>query len=225
VSVADIDFFTTDASSNSLDLRQKPIVLRDVVLHPTQLLSVDGSRPNIYQITDLSGTVLQNGYIHGSFANNIVYGCESGRITGSSFDGINHIITSTSGISYLSNESAISGLNFDTSYNSGNLNASMTAVYSSCYNTHFSIFGGQGTNVITYNTLREGVTPTWYATNANNLFTTVYGVASNSGYGMTVSPNTLYLNEGDNLCLVTPKSYNPHVEPETSVTFNFKTIV
>jgi hypothetical protein len=98
----------------------------------------------------------------------------------------------------------------------------MTTVYSSCYNTHFSLFGGTGTNVITYNTLREGVTPTWYATNANSLFTTVYGVSSNSGYGMTVSPNALYLNEGEKLSLVTPKSYNSYIEPETSVTFNVK---
>jgi hypothetical protein len=222
VSVADIDFFVTDASSNSLDIRQKPVLLRDVVVHPTQLLSVDGAHLNIYQMTDLSGALIRNGYIHDAFVNNVVYGCGSGRITGSSFDGNNHIVTSTSGVSYLSNESAIRELNFDTSYNSGILSASMTTVYSSCYNTHFSIFGGEGTNVITYNTLREGVTPTWYATNANNLFATVYGVSSNSSYGMTVSPNTLYLNEGEKLCLVTPKSYNSYMEPETSVTFNFK---
>jgi hypothetical protein len=222
VSVADIDFFTVDASSNSLDVRQKPVVLRDVVLHPTQLLSVDGSNLNIYQLTDLSGALIRNGYIHDSFVNNVVFGSGSGVITGSSFDGMNHIVTSTSGVSYLSNESAIRELNFDTSYNSAVMSASMTTLYSSCYNTHFSIFGGTGTNVITYNTLREGVTPTWYATNANNLFTTVYGVSSNSGYGMTVSPNALYLNEGEKLCLVTPKSYNAYIEPEISVTFNFK---
>ena len=225
VSVSDIDFFAADASSNSLNLRQKPVIIRDVVLHPTQLLSVDGSKLNIYQMTDLSGTVLRNGYIHGSFVNNVMYGCENGLITGSSFDGINHIVTSTSGISYLSNESAIRELNFDTSYNSAIFNASMTTVYSSCYNTHLSIFGGTGTNVITYNTLREGVAPTWHTTNANALFTSVYGVSSNSSYGMTVSPNTLYLNEGEKLCLVTPKSYNSYLEPETSVTFNFKPIV
>jgi hypothetical protein len=222
VSVADVDFFAADASSNSLDQRQKPVVLRDCVLHPTQLLSVDGSKLNVYQLTDLSGALIRNGYIHDSFVNNVVFGTGNGKITGSSFDGINHIVTSTSGVSYLSNESAIQGLNFDTSYNNATLSASMTTVYSSCHNTHFSLFGGTGTNVITYNTLREGVTPTWYATNANSLFTTVYGVSSNSGYGMTVSPNALYLNEGEKLSLVTPKSYNSYIEPETSVTFNVK---
>ena len=222
VSVANVDLFTTDASSNSLNVREKPVLIRDLVLHPTRLLSVDGSALNIYQITDLSGVLIRNGYVHNAFVNNVMYGLGSGTVTGSSFDGINHLVSSTSGVSYLSNESAIRALNFDTSYNASVLNASMTTVYSSCYNTHFSVVGGTGTNVITYNTLREGSVPTWYATNANALFTTVYGVASNSGYGMKVNHNTLYLNEGEKLCLVTPKSYNSYIEPKTNVTFNFK---
>jgi hypothetical protein len=152
----------------------------------------------------------------------VVYGTEAGQITGSSFDGFNHLITSTSGIAYLSNDSAIGALNFDTSYNAITIQPNMSTVYSSCYNTHFTVLGGTGTNVLTYNTLREGVLPTWHATNANNLFTSVYGVASNSGYGMVVSPNAIYLNEGEKLSLVTPKSYNSYIQPETSITFNLK---
>jgi hypothetical protein len=222
VSIADIDFFAADASSNSLDSHETPIVLRDVVLHPTRLLSVDGSNLNIYQVTDLSGVLIRNGYIHGSFINNVIYGTGAGQITGSSFDGFNHLITSTSGIVYLSNDSAIGALNFDTSYNAITIQPNMSTVYSSCYNTHFTVLGGTGTNVLTYNTLREGVLPTWHATNANNLFTSVYGVASNSGYGMVVSPNAIYLNEGEKLSLVTPKSYNSYIQPETSITFNLK---
>lgn len=222
ISVAGIDFFAEAVSSNSLDIHEKPIVLRDAVLHPTRLLSVGGSNLNIYQMTDLSGALIRNGYIHGSFVNNVVYGTGSGQITGSSFDGFNHLITSTSGITYLSNESAIGPLDFDTSYNAAPIEPTMSTVYSSCYNTHFSVLGGTGTNVLTYNTLREGVPPTWHATNANQLFTTVYGVASNSGYGMVVSPNAIYLNDGEKLSLVTPKSYNSYLQPETSITFNYK---
>ena len=225
ISVAGIDFFMETESSNSIATYEKPVVLRDVVLHPTRLLSVDGSNLNIYQMTDLSGALIPNGYIHGSFVNNVIYGTGSGQITGSSFDGFNHIITSTAGITYLSNESAIGALNFDTSYNATPLQPNISYVYSSCYNTHFTVLGGTGgTNHITYNTLREGVPPTWHATNANNLFTSVYGVASNSGYGMVVSPNAIYLNDGEKLSLVTPKSYNSYIQPETSITFNFKPV-
>jgi len=72
--------------------------------------------------------------------------------------------------------------------------------------------------------LKTGAESSWYTTNANDLFTTVYGVASNSGYGMNISPNALYLNRDEKLSLVTPKSYNQYLEPETTITFNVKQI-
>jgi len=225
VSVADMSLFSANASSNTLNVRMKPIVLRDAVLHPTQLLSVDGQQLNIYQMTDLSGSLIRTGYIHGTYVNNVVYGASANVITGSAFDGYNHIVTTNGGtVSYMSNDAAITNLNFDTSYNSATIQSNLSAIYTSCYNTNFFILGGSGTNVLTYNVLKTGAESSWYTTNANDLFTTVYGVASNSGYGMNISPNALYLNRDEKLSLVTPKSYNQYLEPETTITFNVKQI-
>jgi hypothetical protein len=225
VSVADIQLFQANASTNTLNIRLKPIVLKDCILHPTQLLSVDGSNLTIYQLSNLSCTPIRNGYIHRSFVNNVVYGTGSSLVTGSSFDGYNHLITSKGGaISYISNDSSISNLNIDISYNSATIQSNLSSVYASCYNTNFFILGGSGSSVISYNVLNTGSTGSWYSTNASNLFTTVYGLASNSGYGMVVPPNALYFNKNEKLSLVTPKTYNSYIEPETSISFTMKSL-
>ena len=120
----------------------------------------------------------------------------------------------------MSNLSSITNWNFDNSYNGNVIQSGLTAIYSCCYNTKFILLGGSGTSPITYNVLNTGAETTWYPTNAGNLFSTVYSVSSNSGYGQVYTPNRIYLKKNDRLRLVTPKSYNQFIEPESSISFN-----
>ncbi len=221
VSVADFSLFLENGASKTLDTKIKPIVLKNAVLHPTQLLSVDGTKLNIYQMTDLSGNAIRNLYINGQYVNNVVYNAGGNLVTCSTFDGYNHVVGSSGGnISIITNDNSTTSLNFDGSYNGTTINTGgLTAIYGAAFNRKFVVLGGTGGNVITYNTFLNGDTPTWLPTNANNLFTQVNGLASNSGYGFVTPPNTLYLRNTDKLSLVSPKAFNPAVTPETSISF------
>lgn len=64
-SVCVTELILFDSGANQLDSYIRPIVLKDLILHPTRVLSVDGSRPNIYRITDLSCNFIKQAIVHG----------------------------------------------------------------------------------------------------------------------------------------------------------------
>jgi hypothetical protein len=87
-------------------------------------------------------------------------------------------------------------------------------INAACYNRKFILIGSS------YGIFNEYTTPTFYANNLSSLFTTINSLASNSGYGFVVSPNTIYLEEGERLSVVTPKFYDNEISPDTSISFN-----
>lgn len=217
VSVAELALF--DGGNQALDQRIRPVVLKDCILHPTRILSVDGSVPNIYRVTDLYGNLIKNGYVHGQFTNNVLYGLTT-EITASAFDGYNHVIASSAGeVSYLSNSASLTNFNFDNELNTTTVLSGLTSINTACYNSKYLILGG-GDGSITYGVLNGNVPPVFRKANADSLFTKIYGIASNSGYGFVVSPNTLHLQENDRLSVVTPKYYDSELAPDTSISFN-----
>jgi hypothetical protein len=218
VSVAEIGLF--DGGSQQLDRHIRPIVLKDVILHPTRNLSVDGTIPNIYRITDLSGNLNREGILHlGRYANPALYGLTA-EPAATTFDGYNHIVFSTAGeVAYLSNMESNTTLNFDNSFNGVVITGSTTSINAACYNRKFILFG-DSSGSISYGMLNDNLPPTFYPTNASSLFTTINGLASNSGYGFVVPPNTIYLQEDERLSVVTPKYYDSALSSDTSISFN-----
>lgn len=223
VSVAELVLF--NSGGKQLDRYIRPIVLKDIVLHPTRILSVDGTVPNIYRITDLSCNFIREGIVHEKFVNNTIRGLTN-EPSATVFDGYNHIVCSASGeVSYLSNSASVGNLNFDVSLNVPIVPNITGSINSACYNCKFVLLGGAN-GAITYGLLNANYPPTFYATNASSLFTTIYGIASNSGYGHVVSPNRIYLQEDERLILVTPKFYDSALSSDTSISFNaWKTLV
>jgi len=219
VCVAELVLF--DEGNHQLDSYIRPIVLKDLILHPTRILSVDGSLPNIYRITDLSCNFIAQSIIHGGqFVNNTLLGL-SAEPSAIVFDGYNHIVCSISGeVSYLSNLQSNTKLNFDTSLNNIAIQSGITgSIKSACYNRKFVLLGGSS-GALTYGLLNSNAPPTFYQTNSSSLFSSVNGLASNSGYGFVVSSNRIYLQNDERLSLVTPKYYDSALSSDTSVSFN-----
>lgn len=219
VSVSELALF--NSGNKQLDRYIRPIVLKDLVLHPTRILSVDGAYPNIYRISDLSCNFIREGIVHGGqFVNNTLRGL-SAEPSATAFDGYNHIVCSASGeVSYLSNSASNTNLNFDVSLNNVVIVPGITgSINSACYNCKFVLLGG-ASGAITYGLLNATSPPTFYATNASSLFSSIYGVASNSSYGFVVSKNRIYLQKDERLSLVTPKFYDSALSSDTSISFN-----
>ena len=118
---------------------------------------------------------------------NVVYGLGSGIVTSGCFDGYNHIVGANNGnVSLVLNANSYTNFNFDSSFNSTSLVSGLTTVHGACFNKQFTLLGGTGGNVITYNALVSGsggYSSTFQNTNASSIFTQVNGIASNSGYG------------------------------------------
>ena len=174
----------------------------------------------MYRITDLSCNLIQTGIVHGGkYVNNTLYGLAA-EPAATAFDGLNHLVFSTSGeIAYLSNTASNTNLNFDNSFNGVVIAGSTKAINAACYNRKFILFG-DASGSIRYGILNANTPPTFYSTNASSLFSTIYGLASNSGYGFVVSPNTIYLKEDEKLSIVTPKFYDSALSSDTSISFN-----
>ena len=213
VSVSELALF--NSGSKNTDQYIRPIVLKDLILHPTRILSVDGTIPNIYRITDLSCNFIRSGVVHnGLYVNNIIYGLTS-EPTATVFDGTNHVVFSISGeVSYLSNSASNTNLNFDNSMNGVAITGKGSSVYSACYNRKFILTDSS------YGVLNENVIPRFYSNNLSSLFTSINGLASNSGYGFVVSPNTIYLQNNERLSVITPKFYDNALSSDTSISFN-----
>jgi hypothetical protein len=213
VSVAELSLFNSGEQQSTIHIR--PVILKDVILHPTRILSVDGTVPNIYRITDLSCNLIRSGVIHnGQYVNNIMYGLTT-EPSASLFDGENHVILSISGeISYISNVASNTNLNFDNSMNGVSISSINGGGSAACYNSKFILIDSS------YGILNNNVPPLFYSNNLSSLFTTIKGLASNSGYGFVVSPNRIYLNDNEQLSLITPKFYDSELSSHTSISFN-----
>jgi hypothetical protein len=193
------------ADSGLLDRYIRPVVLKNSVLHPTRVFSIDGSFNTIYRVSDLCGNLLPNG--------SIMTGSET---TASAFDGEYHVVFGKSGeVAYLSNSSSLTNRVFDNSLNGVVLSTGLADIRAACYNRRFILAGGAGG--ATYGVLKHNSSPAFYQSNLSTLMTTVYGLASNSGYGHVVCNNAIYLEENERLSLTTPKFHNAS---QTSVSFN-----
>lgn len=211
VSVSEVALF--DTGSQQLQRSIRPIILKDLILHPTRILSVDGVIPNIYRITDLSGNLIRNNIVHSNqHVNNIVYGLTK-NVSVNVFDGVNHIVCSASGeVSYMSNTASNTNLNFDNSMNGVILSDVSAGV--GCFNRKYVLLGNK------YGVLNASLPPGLYTNNLSSLLTTINSIASNSGYGFVVPLNRIYLREEDQLNVVTPKFYDNALSSDTSISFN-----
>ena len=230
--ISEIDFFQTNSNSNVLSPYLKPILTRTHVLHPTQIVRFSSSvgPQTLYVITDLSANLIGNCYVNnGYYTNNILVGAGSNIITASCFDGQNLITTSMNGnISILNNQSLNTNLQFDVSFNGNTLLSQMGGnIYAACFNGKRIILGGSGGNVITYNTLSTvsgAGSSTWNPSiNASGMFSTVFGLASNPGYGFINPPNTIYFSPGERVSIVAPKYYNQNITSLNNITIGINT--
>lgn len=212
------EFVLFNAGSQQLSLHIRPVILKDLILHPTRILSVNGVVPNIYRITDLSCNLIRSGVVHnGQYVNNIMYGLTS-EPSAIAFDGENHIVLSTNGeISYVSNTASNTNLNFDNSMNGVSISGVTGGISAACYNSKLVLVGSS------YGILNNNIPPVFHTNNLISLFTTINSVASNSGYGFVVSANRIYLREDEQLSLVTPKYYDSALSSDTSISFNVYT--
>jgi hypothetical protein len=213
VSVAELVLFNSGEQQSTLHIR--PVILKDLILHPSRILSVDGTILNIYKITDLSCNLIRSSVVHnGQYVNNIMYGLTT-EPSATVFDGENHLVLSTNGeISYISNSASNTNLNFDNSMNGVSILGINSGIRAACYNGNFILIDSS------YGVLNENVPPLFYSNNLSSLFTTINGLASNSGYGFVVSPNRIYLNDNEQLSLITPKFYDSALFSNTSISFN-----
>ena len=210
MSVGEVALF--DGGAGQLDRYIRPVVLKDCVLHPTRVFS-SSSQDNIYRVSDLSGNLMRSGLHNGVVVDAIMTGSET---TASTFDGEYHVVFGKNGeVGYLSNASSLKGLAFDSSLNGVALSTGLTDIRAACYNRRFILVGGA--SGAAYAIIKRNAPPAFYATNLSSLITTIYGLASNSGYGPIVCNNAIHLQENERLTVTTPKYYNGS---QTSVSFN-----
>ena len=210
--ITELDLFMDNGNTATLDIREKPVLLRNHMVFMNRYTAFSGVAQPAYRLADLSG-VAQLPLNSGKYVSTTLYGMGAKQaISSTCFDGEHLFIADVSGnVAYLSNDAANGNLNFDISYNGNVIDSRLSAIYGSCWNQRFVLFCGE--EGITYGRLEAGWTPT----NANQLFTRVNGVASNSGYGPTYIQNVVYLREGDTLRVVGPKAYT--LPGETSLQF------
>ena len=230
--VSELDLFYENVNSTTINRYIKPIVTPTHILYQTNIIpfSANTGKRVVYQVTDLCGNIVPNNIINnGSIYNSIINGAPNTNITSGCFDGENYVITPMTGnICYMNTQSLNTNFNFDISVNNNVINRNISGnVFSSCFNGQRIILGGTGGNVITYSPIISKNPNGSFANslNANSLFTSVYGVASNSGYGPVYIPNRLYLNTGDKLSIVGPKSYNKSISSSTTISMNLNNYV
>jgi hypothetical protein len=230
VRVSELDLFCTNSNSDTISPFIKPIITKTNVLYQTNIIPFSNStkKQTVYQIADLCGNLIDNLTVNiNNYTNNIIYGALNNNITSSTFDGDNLIVTPISGnICYINNQNLNTKLNFDISLNGNVILSGISTVYASCFNGQRILLGGTGGNVITYNaSLTNNINKTFTSTlNANRLFSTVYGLASNSGYGFVYSPNRIYFSPGDKLTVVAPKSYNKNIFNNNTISMNLNNV-
>lgn len=222
--LAEFDLYTSTSTSNQIAPYIRPIVTNTHILHPTNLLNIQGiGKQTIYIPTDLCGNIIQNYYLNQSgYANSTINGLEALPPIAQAFDGQNYLVLAKSGsAAYITTQSANTTLDFSTIYNGETIQTNLQEAYAAAYNKKSILLGGINNSVgsITYATLGTKSTPIFQQTNASTLFTAVYGISSNSGYGPTYIPNALYLKPQDKISVISPKSY-PYAISNTSITIN-----
>jgi hypothetical protein len=231
--VSELDlFYENENSINNINRHIKPIITPTHVLYQTNIIpfSANTGKRIVYQVTDLYGNLVTNNTLNnGSTYNSIINGSPNTQITSSCFDGENFVITPMSGnICYMNTLSLNTNFNFDTSLNNIAINNNISGnVYSSCYNGQRIILAGTGGNVITYSPIISKNPNGQFVNslNANSLFSTVYCVASNSGYGPIYIPNRIYFNPDEKITVVGPKSYNKAITSSTSISLGLNNYV
>jgi hypothetical protein len=88
---------------------------------------------------------------------------------------------------------------------------------------YFTITPNKKTNLI-YSKSENGLSNTYLSINGS-LFDNVYGIVSNSGYGYTVPNNAIYLQSGDKVSVVTPKSYPYTMAGDVEIEVDLNTYV
>ena len=225
--ISEMDLFYENPNSTTISRFIEPIVTKTHILYQTNIIPFSSQigKQTVYQIADLSGNIIDNFNINNSnICTNIMNGVLSNPITSTCFDGQNLILTPIQGnICYINNNSLNTNLNIDISLNGTTFSKKITGyIYTSCYNGQRIILGGTGGNVISYiPSLNNSPNSTFNTTiNANNLFTSVYGLASNPGYGPIYTENRIYFSPGEQISLITPKAYNQNLSSKNTISFN-----
>ena len=235
VKIAHLDLHYESPHTGVLSRNVRPVITPLGILHPNPR---NGLVDTPYILTDHSLNIINDSRVsytltvvneygtnvshYSQNINPVFKGLTSQtQITGNSFDGKNNVVSSSDGqIIYLDNTQSNSQYQFDNSFNGSVIQSGLNVIYSNVFNNNFVLLGGSGGSVITYGLLETDVSPTWYTTNANGLFSTVYGLASNSKYGFVYCPNAIYLNRGDKLSVVSPYTYNQNNLMDKSITIN-----
>ena len=229
VRISEFDLFSENADSLRLSQYIKPIVTPTHVLFQSTIIpfSPNTQKRTTYQISDLSINILTTSINNGNYPTGIINGTFTSPITSTTYDGEYYIATTQQGnLCVMSAKSMNTNLNFDTSLNGTIYNTNITGnLYGSCFNGRRIILAGDasgnGGNAITYSEPLSKSTGTFYkAINANDLFSRVYSVNSNSGYGPVYCENRLYFNPGEKMTVVTPKYYNTNNVNRNTLTFS-----
>lgn len=219
--VMEVDLFYTNNKTTTINPRIKPFITPNGVSYPIRM------KKNLYNFLIYADqTNTQTIPIYGSSYYNTDISCGQGVITGSAYDGTNCIIVSDVETGFNMSYTADFGKNWNnTTITTENIEMQ---IYGAAFNSNYFIIGGNSTtssgNVLLYGSSKNGI-DTWYpCLNAKKIFTKVWGISSNSGYGYIVPNNSLYLNVGDKLNIITPKTYPSTVKTgDIQMTINLNT--
>ena len=224
--ISEFDLFQENPNSTTISRFIKPIVTPTHILYQTNIIpfSANTQKQTVYQVADLYGNLVTNNSINnGYYTSNIIKGAFNNPITSTTFDGQHMIVTPIQGNICYMNHTLNTNLNFDISLNGTAFTKNISGnIYSSCYNGQRIILCGEGGNVITYSSVIAKSPNAVFSNslNANSLFTRVYGVASNPGYGPVYIPNRIYFNPGEKVSIIAPKSYNKNINTNSTISMN-----
>jgi hypothetical protein len=208
--VMEMDFFIANSTSTDvINPRIRPFIVPNGVVYPVRMKL---NKYNFVLYADRDNNPVNSCVFGSSYYSTDASGLENytntGFITGFSFDGTNCLATS-SGAGVAS--AAYTG-DFGKTWAASSIGAySMTNINANCFNGTYFIVGGNtavtGGNVLLYSKTEYGLNNWYPSINGNVLFTSVYGFATNPGYGFTVPNNSIYLGQGQKLGIITPKNY------------------
>jgi hypothetical protein len=152
------------------------------------------------------------------YSTDLSFGAVAATPSAAAYNGTNLIVAGAGGGTQNLSYSA----DFGKSWNSTNVSGGAMSLYGAAHNGRFFVVGGVGEGgaaPLLYGKTELGLT-TWYpGIQSEQIFTTVWGVASNSGYGYNVVQNSLFLDVGDKISFITPKAY-PAGAGDTEIAVN-----
>lgn len=217
VKISEIDLFCENENTTLLNERLKPIVTKRHMLLQNNMVSFSKTKKTIYQIADLYGTPLDTLYSQGIHYNPILVSDSLEETTGFCFDGENLISTQKNGhIKYINNPSLNTVSVFDPS--SANITQNIPAnIYASCFNGQRIIVGGSTGNILSYSSPFYKYSLFYNTIHTDSMFSTVYGLASNPGYGFLCTPNRIYFSPGEKVSVIGPKAYNKNISNSNQI--------